>query len=257
MPDLGRLMKRPASSRGHAGCTWLVGRLLVAVIALGSVGSASGQEKGSAKAGIDERQARRVRQILVAPDFGEYEHELERIGSAANGLYLDLLRNQKRGSLVITRILGLVGEQKGDRSQFLPIAVGLLSHKEASVRSSAALFVGEAGKPEHVPAVVPLLWDKSEEAGTVQSVAADVLAKLGGLKELEALDRRSATKHEPDFPELLADLKKSRDQFRKRLGAGPKNSSSAPVLSSLFRFVNFIGPPAHTPSAHHFRHPVN
>jgi HEAT repeat protein len=165
---------------------------------------------------IQDAEAKRIRSWLNAREFGTLLEQLESMGSSANLIYIDILRDEEAGSLEITRILNLVAGQKGDRSQFLSFAIRLTNHKEAYVRSGAARLLGNIGTSEDAPVLAPLLTD---ERSIVQEYAAEALAKIGTAKELHAFDRRLGSKHSADreYPELLGELKKQRDQLKKRL----------------------------------------
>ncbi|HKA07610.1 MAG TPA: HEAT repeat domain-containing protein [Gemmataceae bacterium] len=136
------------------------------------------------------------------------------LGSSANGVYLEILKEKDAGSLEITRIFSLVARQKGDRTEFLVLVLKTLSHKEAGVRFGAANLLGEIGSADHASAIVPLL---SDEESIVQSHAAHAIAKIGTAKELEAFERRLSVRHTADNPDLLDDLKGCRERLKKRL----------------------------------------
>jgi len=185
----------------------------------GKSGDARSQSKQAPPPSAEDKESIRIRNMLRAAEFRQWSRDLTSMGSAANGVYLEVLQDPLAGSLEITRVLSLLGRQKGDRSPFIPLAVRLLQHKEDGVRSGAASLLGKIGTADHAPALVALL---SDESTTVQSYSARALAEIGTSKELDAFDRRLATKHSADYPELLEDLKQSRDQLQKRLKEAKK-----------------------------------
>src|SRR5262245_28513276 len=98
---------------GTASC---VGWFLAAAILTGSNADAQGKKQRQPAA--EEHEAR-IRRLLNACDYTTSRLELESLGSSANGVYAEILKDDTSGSLAITRVLGLVERQSGDRTEFL------------------------------------------------------------------------------------------------------------------------------------------
>jgi HEAT repeat protein len=129
-------------------------------------------------AGEDRERLYQIRLLL----WRNKTDELKKLGSAANDVYLTILKDPASEPDELTGTLDILAEQKGDRSQFLSAATSLVSHEEAAVRLRAALLIGRIGASAEAHLLIPLLADENE---WVQTGASEALAKIGTLHELE------------------------------------------------------------------------
>src|SRR5262249_43575552 len=172
---------------------------------------APAQERKSTGDKVDPEALGEIRKILLAKNFGDHVQVLIDMDSAAYPAYVVILRDRSAAPIEISHILSLVARQKGDRGAFLPFAQKMVGHKDAGIRGSAAVLLGEIGGAKDAALLVPLLSDS--ELG-VQYWAAGALAKIGTEKELEAFDRRLAAKHALNFPDHLDDIRECRDKLK-------------------------------------------
>lgn len=120
--------------------------------------------------------------------------------------------------------LGLVriAQQAPDRRQFAPLAVRwLTTSRDDDVRRAALRCLQEIGTEREAAVIVPLLADGEL---TVHHLAAETLAKIGGKRELEAMDtwlKSGAGRHRDG--QSLQHVKGCRDSLESRLKATPKN----------------------------------
>lgn len=129
----------------------------------------------------------RLRQAVLETLSGdEYPRDrLIQYGFKYYPVYYDLLQEASTEALVKMRIMNVLAECVGDRSQFLEPARRGMADTDAGVRREAVLLIPHVGGGKYSAAVAVLLSDPDR---TVAYAAAKSLTEIGGPSEIVAFD---------------------------------------------------------------------
>jgi HEAT repeat protein len=177
----------------------------------------------------------RVRDMLGRDISGSYGDQwtiggwLVRHGERLYPAYERVLADPRTGPLQAQNLIDILTGVGGDRTRFADPVAARLWFPRPEVRASAVMLLGEIGTDKQAAALVPLLGDATPHRVpyiTIRSLAAEAMAKIGGRRELAALDQFVALSESYDKlagPDRDA-IVKARDALRKRLDlpAAPK-----------------------------------
>lgn len=144
-------------------------------------------------------------------------------------MYQRILTDDRTWPGPARNLIGILIDVGGDRAQFADPVATRLWHPDPEYRAPAVKLLGEIGTERQAAALVPLLGDASPHRvpyTTIRGLAAEAMAKIGGRRELAALDQFvawTAAAGKLDDPDRDA-IVKARDALRKRLDqpVGPK-----------------------------------
>lgn len=160
-----------------------------------------------------------IQLMLQGIEFEERD-SLIRFGRQVFPAYFRILQAKDTEWLHRVRIFGILSAVKGDRSQFVEIAVEHLTHSHAGVRQNAVRLLGEIGSTRDAAPVVALL---SDQDWTVGIAAAKALALIGDQRTLQAMDVWISTsaprkdRNEQFDRSFRNDIAGYRDELKQRL----------------------------------------
>jgi HEAT repeat protein len=145
--------------------------------------------------------------------------QLVKLGAKALPAYEVILADPKSKPLELLVVMGLVSEIKADRTRFRDLAVGLFPHSDPRVRREALQLLAEIGTEQDTSPILAML---SDEEKLIRQEAAKTLVKLGGKRDLVALDIWLKTGNYRNDIHYLNFVKECRDKLEKRLKETPK-----------------------------------
>ena len=168
-----------------------------------------------------------VRDLLRADEQNTQraDRELTKLGVHAMPVYEIVLADPKNespeliGAMQHSRDV-LIKDPKLDRTQILELTVQLFHHDHLLVRRVALDVLVDIGSERDTAPVLAML---SDEENSVRHQAAKTLAKIGGKRDLVAVDIWLKTGNYRDDPFHLRHVRDCRDKLEKRLKEASKD----------------------------------
>lgn len=165
---------------------------------------------------------RAIRLMLTAIEFKDERKLLVQYGEKLFPSFERILADRDANSTELTRLFIVLLAVKADRSRFLESAVAKLTDSDKSIRNVAVSLLGDIGSELDTAPIVALL---SDEEFTVGVAAAKTLSKIGGARELAALNvwltvtkpENYSKEWQGSYESLRKNVTKSRDALKERL----------------------------------------
>ena len=163
---------------------------------------------------VTEAEIKQVRGLLNGCEFKEQRAVLIKMGNKVYPAFQVILADSNSEPVHIERAMGVIASVSGERGQFIDPAVHYLSDRAWEVRWSAVHLLEEIGSSRDTAPVVALLSDERRE---VSYAAAKALIAIGDQRTVAAMDVWLNSGNHRDIEQLLAHVKKCRDELKERL----------------------------------------